>query len=202
MRLMFRALTAVIAMTAVSAAFIGQGTYLIQQNGSTSPNTALDVYAAMLAKSGNDNSVSSSSKSPTATPQPAAPAPRPAPQPAPQPAPVPPAASGPCTFLLGFADLHRTLSGKDGTCTDNEHNDPNGTGDRVQTTVKPDGTLGYMVWRIANNTMAWTDGFRTFTYSKCLLQERLNTQTFVWERNPSLMQQPGETPPPGACDVA
>jgi len=59
-----------------------------------------------------------------------------------------------------------------------------------------------MVWRIANNTMAWTDGFRTFTYSKCLLQERLNTQTFVWERNPSLMQQPGANPPPGACDVA
>ena len=104
--------------------------------------------------------------------------------------------------MLGFADLHRTLSGKDGTCVDNEHSDPNGTGDRVQTTVKPDGAFGYMVWRLATNTMAWTDGSRTFTYSKCLLQERLNTQTFVWEQNPSLMQQPGEAPPAGACDVA
>jgi hypothetical protein len=59
-----------------------------------------------------------------------------------------------------------------------------------------------MVWQRSTNTMRWTDGFRTFTYSKCLLQERLNTQTFVWEKNPSLMQQPGETPPAGACDVA
>src|SRR4051812_14554648 len=102
MRQMFRALTAVVVVTAVSAAFIGQGQYLIQQNGSYSPNTPLDVYAAMLAQSGNDNGVSSSSSSPTATPKPAAPAP--APRPAPQPAPVPPAPSGPCTFVLGFAD--------------------------------------------------------------------------------------------------
>jgi hypothetical protein len=104
--------------------------------------------------------------------------------------------------VLGFGELHRTLSGKDGNCVDNEHDDPNGTGDRVQTTVKGDGTRGYMVWQRTTNSMRWTDGFRTFTYSKCLLQERLNTQTFAWEKNPSMLTQPGDTPPPGACAVS
>ena len=49
----------------------------------------------------------------------------------------------------------------------------------VQTTAKVDGSPGYMVWQRFSNSMRWTDGFRTFTYSKCLLQERLNTQTFA-----------------------
>ena len=126
-----------------------------------------------------------------------------------QPAPAAPAApvgqtsgsAGPCTFILGFAYLHSLLGGRDGVCVDNEHDDPNGTGDRVQGTRKPDGTFGYMVWQRLTNTMRWTDGFRTVTYSKCGLQERLNTQTFAWEQNPSLMQQPGETPPLGACNL-
>jgi hypothetical protein len=108
---------------------------------------------------------------------------------------------GPCFFVLGFADLHRTLNGRDGNCTDNEHPDPNGTGDMVQGTNK-DGVPGYMVWQKSTNTMRWTNGYETFTYSKCLLQQRLNTQTFNWERNPDLLNQPGETPPPGACNVA
>ena len=196
MRLLFRALTAVVIVIAASAAFIGQGAYLIQQNSTYSGDDPLAAYAFVLAQSGNDNSSGGGGSS-----SPPPPPPPPAPPP-PPPQPVQPAPTGPCTFVLGFAELHRTLSGKDGTCVDNEHNDPNGTGDRVQTTVKPDGTFGYMVWQLATNTMRWTDGHRTFTYSKCLLQERLNTQTFVWEQNPSLMQQPGAAPPAGACDIA
>jgi hypothetical protein len=123
-----------------------------------------------------------------------------------QPAPASPpgqqiVSQGPCTFVLGFAYLHSLLGGRDGACADNEHDDPNGTGDRVQTTRLPNGAPGYMVWQLLTNTMRWTEGYTTFTYSKCGLQQRLNSQTFAWEQNLGLMQQPGPIPPPGACNL-
>jgi hypothetical protein len=138
--------------------------------------------------------------------EPAAAPPPPAPAPPPPPAPPAPVvvvqqpAPGPCTFVLGFAFLHAQLGGIDGVCGDNEHPDPNGTGDQVQTTIKPDGSLGYMVWQAFTNTMRWTDGFQTFTYSACGLQQRLNTQTFVWETNQAIARQ-GVPPAPGTCNV-
>jgi hypothetical protein len=122
-------------------------------------------------------------------------------QPPPPPPPPAPAPSGPCQFVLGFQFLHGQLNGIDGNCIDNEHNDPNGTGDRVQGTFNPaTGVQGYMVWQLATNTMRWTDGFRTFTYSSCGLQERLNTQSWVWEQNPSIVV--GGVVPPGGCALA
>jgi hypothetical protein len=122
-------------------------------------------------------------------------------QPPPPPPPPAPAPSGPCQFVLGFQFLHSQLNGRDGNCIDNEHNDPNGTGDRVQGTFNPaTGVQGYMVWQLATNTMRWTDGFRTFTYSSCGLQERLNTQSWVWEQNPSIVV--GGVVPPGGCALA
>ena len=84
---------------------------------------------------------------------------------------------------------------------DNESNDPNGTGDRVQSTFNVSTRVqGYMVYQLKTNTMRWTDGFRTYTYSSCGLQERLNTQSWVWEQNPNIVI--GGVVPPGGCAFA
>jgi len=153
--------------------------------------------------SSGDNSGDNSGCAPvvvaaTATPA-ATPTPTPTPKPAAAPLPPPTVAQGSCYFALGFADFHRTLSGKDGDCLENEHPDPNGTGDEVQATSLP-APSGLMVWQKFTNSMRWTDGSRTFTYSKCLLQDRLNTETFAWERNPNLLVPESAPLPPGACD--
>ena len=69
------------------------------------------------------------------------------------------------------------------------------TGDRVQFTLNNSNSLqGYMVWNKATNTMRWTDGFQTYTYSSCGLQRRLNTQSWLWEHNPQVIVR-GEVPP-------
>ena len=115
----------------------------------------------------------------------------------PRPAPV---VGGPCEFVRGFADLHRTLNGRDGTCLSDEFSDPNGTDDILQLTSLP-APNGLMVWNKATNSMRWTDGTSTWAYSKCLLQERLNTQVFAWELNPYLLIPESAPVPPGACDV-
>jgi hypothetical protein len=129
----------------------------------------------------------------------------PPPPPAPRAAPPPPAAArppqnqGPCYFQLGFLFLHQLLNGLDGDCTELEHPDPNGTGDQVQATSRT-GVPGLMVWQKFTNTMRWTDGGTTVTFSKCGLQYRPALRTFGWERNPELLA--GEGPPPlGACDL-
>jgi hypothetical protein len=132
------------------------------------------------------------------------PSPPPPPPPAPRAAPPPPAArqpqdQGPCYFQLGFLFLHQLLNGLDGDCTELEHPDPNGTGDQVQATSRA-GVPGLMVWQKFTNTMRWTDGGTTVTFSKCGLQYRPALRTFNWERNPNLLA--GEGPPPlGACDL-
>ena len=106
-----------------------------------------------------------------------------------------------CSFVLGFGELHARLGGVDGACIDNEHDNPNGTGDRVQGTLNPATRVqGDMVWQKATNTMRWTDGFRTFTYSSCGLQERLNTQAWLWKANPQVIS--GGVVPPAYCDLA
>jgi hypothetical protein len=181
---------------------------------STTPSFVSSLLAAPASadnssdNSGSDNSSTSdngsdnsctvtkivivSTPTPKPTPKPAAPAAAP-------PAPAAPAAQGPCQFVLGFADLHRILNGRDGTCLENEHPDPNGSGDEVQATSLPSPN-GLMVWNRFTNSMRWTDGFKTWTYSKCLLQERLNTETFAWERNPNLLVPESAPVPEGACD--
>ena len=105
-----------------------------------------------------------------------------------------------CQFILGFADFHRALAGRDGTCLTDEFPDPKGTGDTLQLTSLPSPN-GLMVWNKATNSMRWTDGNKTWAYSKCLLQERLNTEVFAWELNPNLLIPESAPVPPGACDV-
>lgn len=160
--------------------------------------------------SGGDNSSSSSSKKTptpiaTATSAPAAvrtPGAGRAGQAAPAgpAAPSAPTTGGPCQFVRGFADLNRILNGRNGNCLTDEFPDPNGTGDTLQLTSLP-APNGLMVWNKATNSMRWTDGSKTWAYSKCLLQERLNTEVFAWELNPNLLIPESAPVPPGACDV-
>jgi hypothetical protein len=131
---------------------------------------------------------------PTSVPTTApAPAPPPPPPPAPAP-PPPPVAQGPCQFVLGFLFLHQQLQGIDGNCTSNEQPNPD-NGDSLQTTEN-----GLMVYQASTNTMRWTNGYETYTYSACGLQRRLNTQTFVWETDPAIAAQ--TVPAPGTCAIA
>ncbi|MGI8916721.1 MAG: Kelch repeat-containing protein [Chloroflexota bacterium] len=84
----------------------------------------------------------------------------------------------PCRFVLGFAALHAAMPTVVGACTDDEqHNQVNG--DATQHT-----TNGLLVWRKADNVTAFTDGYRTWVNGPYGMQERLNTQRFVWEANP------------------
>ncbi len=80
-----------------------------------------------------------------------------------------------CQFILGFKTL-RDLVGHEvvGECLENEHHSANG--DSLQHT-----TGGLLVWRKADNRTAFTDGYRTWINGPNGLQQRLNTERFVWE---------------------
>ena len=80
-----------------------------------------------------------------------------------------------CQFVLGFKTL-LDLIGHDivGECLEDEHY--NATGDSVQQT-----TGGLLVWRKADNWTAFTDGYRTWIKGPYGLEQRLNTQRFLWE---------------------
>ena len=101
------------------------------------------------------------------------------------------AQSAPCSFTLGFAQLHDLLPETVGTCVDNEVHDPV-SGDALQRT-----TNGLLVWRKADNWTAFTDGFQSWVNGPLGVQQRLNTQRFWWEANPDQLAivptpQPGE----------
>ena len=204
----------------VLVGLVGAGVMaLMTQGGSSSGERA--VAAPLLATNGNGSSSGSNSNdssnnsndssnnansdngnngnggevivltaTPTATPKPG---PAPAPAPAPAPPPPAPVAQGPCSFQLGFAFLHSVLNGVDGNCVANEQPNP-ANGDSLQPTQN-----GLMVYQKSTNTMRWTNGFRTSTYSQCGLQQRLNTQTFAWEANPALLASAGPGSP--ACNL-
>ena len=55
------------------------------------------------------------------------------------------------------------------------------------------------VWQRFTNTLRYTDGYWSYTYSQCGLQQRLNWQSFLWELNPALLNGP---PGPSVCDLA
>jgi hypothetical protein len=93
---------------------------------------------------------------------------------------VAPSSGGPCTYVLGFATLANDLGPIAGRCADNEGHNP-ANGDAVQHTT----TGGLLVWRKADNWTAFTDGFHTWINGPYGLVERLNTQRFVWEANPT-----------------
>lgn len=61
----------------------------------------------------------------------------------------------------------------------NEHHNP-AHGDGLQLT-----TNGLLVWRKADNFIAFTDGFRTWVNGPFGLQMRRNSQRFFWEQNPT-----------------
>ncbi len=80
-----------------------------------------------------------------------------------------------CEFVQGFKTL-RDLIGHEivGECLENEHY--NESGDSTQAT-----TGGLLVWRMADNHTAFTDGNHTWINGPNGLQKRLNTERFPWE---------------------
>ena len=83
-----------------------------------------------------------------------------------------------CQFVLGFAALDADLPLQVGQCVDDESHAANG--DALQHT-----TGGMLVWRKADNWTAFTDGYHTWVNGPRGIAERLNTQRFSWEANPS-----------------
>ncbi|MGI8916828.1 MAG: DUF4232 domain-containing protein [Chloroflexota bacterium] len=100
-----------------------------------------------------------------------------------------------CRFVLGFAALQALIPGVVGACLDDEQHNP-ANGDALQDT-----TNGLLVWRKADNFTAFTDGYWTWMNGPFGLQERLNSQRFSWEANPTgLPIIPVAVPPPlGRC---
>jgi hypothetical protein len=80
-----------------------------------------------------------------------------------------------CTFVLGFAVLRDRLPATVGVCLEEQQTDV-ANGDAYQRT-----TGGMLVWRKADNWTAFTDGYRTWVNGPRGIEERLNTQRFVWE---------------------
>lgn len=84
-----------------------------------------------------------------------------------------------CQFVLGFATLRDAIPAIVGDCLENEQHHST-DGDGWQHTAN-----GLLVWRKADNVTAFTDGYRTWVNGPAGLQERLNTQRFAREANPS-----------------
>ena len=95
---------------------------------------------------------------------------------------VPAADAARCRYVLGFKTLHHQLASVIGGCiSDEQHNSgPGGApGNASQQTKR-----GMLVWRKADNQVAFTDGYRTILNGPLGLEQRLNTQRFSWEANP------------------
>jgi hypothetical protein len=90
------------------------------------------------------------------------------------------ATSNGCRFVLGFAAIASMLPAQVGQCAGNESHNPQ-NGDALQHTT----TGGLLVWRKADNWTAFTDGFHSWVNGPYGLRERLNTQRFSWEANPT-----------------
>jgi len=84
-----------------------------------------------------------------------------------------------CRFVLGFQTLNDLLFWIVGPCLDNEQHNPD-NGDGLQHTIS-----GLLVWRKSENVAAFTDGRRTWVHGPHGIEERLNTQRFAWEANPT-----------------
>jgi hypothetical protein len=84
-----------------------------------------------------------------------------------------------CRYTLGFAALQAALPAIVGDCTEDERHNP-ANGDGIQHT-----TNGLLVWRKADNFTAFTDGYRTWVSGPDGIKERLNTERFAWEANPT-----------------
>src|SRR5688572_11853723 len=84
-----------------------------------------------------------------------------------------------CRFVLGFAAL-RDATGPAivGECLEDERFNPV-NGNAEQRTAG-----GLLVWRKADNWTAFTDGFRTWVSGPAGIEQRLNTERFLWENDP------------------
>jgi len=98
-----------------------------------------------------------------------------------------------CQFVLGFATFSSLIPQVVGQCLDDEQHDPT-SGDAVQQTSN-----GLLVWRKTDNFTAFTDGFHTRVAGPYGIEQRLNSQRFVWEANP---QQLPLAPENAALSVA
>ena len=76
-------------------------------------------------------------------------------------APPPAAATNQCEFKLGFKALRDLIPDIVGVCLSHELHDP-ATGNTIQTTWRPGGATGMLVWRKADNWTAFTDGATTW----------------------------------------
>lgn len=81
-----------------------------------------------------------------------------------------------CEFVMGFKTVHDVIPDIVGDCKVNQHyNSQNGDG--LQETAG-----GLLVWRKADNFTAFTDGYYSWVNGPYGLQQRLNTESFDWEK--------------------
>jgi hypothetical protein len=79
-----------------------------------------------------------------------------------------------CTFTLGFKAIHDQVPDIVGDCLADAAPKPNG--DVQQPTAN-----GLLVWRKADNWVAFTNGAETWVNGPFGLESRLNTRAFAWE---------------------
>jgi sugar lactone lactonase YvrE len=101
-------------------------------------------------------------------------------------------ASAGCQFVLGFAAFAAQIPPVVGQCLDAEQHDP-GSGDALQHT-----TTGLLVWRKADNAIAFTDGAQTWVQGVLGIERRPNNERFIWEANSDHLPLAAETAPGGA----
>jgi hypothetical protein len=101
---------------------------------------------------------------------------------------VPAAEAARCRYVLGFQALHHRIASVIGACRGDEQHNP-ANGDAFQQTMR-----GTLVWRKADNQIAFTDGYVTILDGPHGLEQRLNTQRFPWEGNQSGLPVVADTP--------
>lgn len=101
---------------------------------------------------------------------------------------VPATEAARCHYVLGFKALHAMAPAVIGACLGDEQHNP-ANGDATQVTKK-----GLLVWRKADNQVAFTDGYLTILDGPRGLEERPNTQRFAWEANPAGLPLAADTP--------
>ena len=107
--------------------------------------------------------------------------------------PLPASATNHCEFKLGFKVLHDLIPDLVGVCLSHELHDP-ANGNTIQTTRRPNGATGMLVWRKADNWTAFTDGATTWINGPEGLASRPNAgPLFPWEASPVAAAPP---PPP------
>jgi hypothetical protein len=102
-----------------------------------------------------------------------------------------------CQFVLGFKTLHDLLPSDAGDCLEDQSFASDG--DAQQRTSK-----GLMAWRKADNTTAFTNGFKTLLLGPDGLASRLNSDRFSWEAPAPAPAAPkaAATPVPQATPAA